>query len=134
VIDNKYVELLKHDSSISLKECIWLDAIQKRKYNRVSEEAIKILKSNKLIEGRKSNYIISLAVARKTDQVPEYTKQKGLTTVRYENMIIGFLSNMGSQGVMRNDIIKFLEDSLPASKNSEAKKKFVTNILSKLMS
>lgn len=39
---------------------------------------------------------------------------------------------MGSQGVMRNDIIKFLEDSLPASKNSEAKKKFVTNILSKL--
>ncbi|MCI1731135.1 MAG: putative DNA binding domain-containing protein [Prevotella sp.] len=132
VIDNKYVELLKHDSSISLKECIWLDAIQKRKYNRVSEEAIKILKSNKLIEGRKSNYIISLAVARKTDQVHEYTKQKGLATVRYENMIIGFLSNMGSQGVMRNDIIKFLEDSLPASKNSEAKKKFVTNILSKL--
>lgn len=50
----------------------------KRKYNRVSEEAIKILKSNKLIEGRKSNYIISLAVARKTDQVHEYTKQKGL--------------------------------------------------------
>ena len=36
------------------------------------------------------------------------------------------------QGVMRNDIIKFLEDNLPASKNSEAKKKFVTNILSKL--
>ena len=30
IIDERYVDLLKRDASLSLKECIWLDAIQKK--------------------------------------------------------------------------------------------------------
>jgi ATP-dependent DNA helicase RecG len=129
-IDDKYTELLKNDASLSLKECIWLDAIQKHK--PITDDAVKILKSKKLIEGRKPNCIISLDIARKTHQVSQYTQQKGLSTLKYSNMILEFLNNIGDKGANRIEIIDYLGESLPQNKDTAAKKKFVTNLLSKL--
>lgn len=129
-IDEKYTELLKNDVSLSLKECIWLDAIQKHKL--ITDDAVKILREKKLLEGRKPNLIISLAVARKTHQVSQYTQQKGLSTLKYTSMILEYLRNIGNEGANRSDIIDYLGDTLPQNKELISRKKYVTNLLAKL--
>lgn len=104
------------------KFALCLDSIQKHK--PITNDAIKILRDKKLIEGRKPNYIISLDIARKTHQVSLYTQQRGLFSIKY--------SNIGEKGANRMEIIDYLGESLPQNKDATAKKKFVTNLLSKL--
>ncbi|MBQ0129307.1 MAG: putative DNA binding domain-containing protein [bacterium] len=127
LIDEKYVELLKRDNTLSLKECIWLDAIQKRR--PVTDEALRILRSKRLIEGHKPNYIISQSVAQKTHQLPEYTKQKGLDKTKLTNMIQQFIENADGAGVMLNDIYEYMKDTLPSTKSPESKKKMLSYLL-----
>lgn len=130
VIDERYVDLLKRDTSLSLKECIWLDAIQKKR--PVTEDALKILKHKRLIEWHKPNYIISQAVAQKTHQVPEYTKQKGLDKNKLLNMLQQVVEDAGDSGIMLNEIYEYMQVALPSSKSVEAKKKTLTYLLSGL--
>ena len=49
MIDDKYTQLLGSGTELSLKECIWLDSIQKHK--PVTATALVHLKGRKLIEG-----------------------------------------------------------------------------------
>ena len=112
------------------KFALRLDSIQKHK--PITDDAIKILRDKKLIEGRKLNYIISLDIARKTHQISLYTQQRGLSSIKYSNMVLEFLNNIGKKGANRMEIIDYLGESLPQNKDATAKKKFVTNLLSKL--
>lgn len=130
LIDEKYVELLKRDSSLSLKECIWLDAIQKGR--PVTDEALRILKRKRLIEGYKPNYIISQSVAQKTHQLPEYTKQKGLDRAKLVNMLQQIIENAGESGILLNDIYEYMKDTLPSTKSVEAKKRTLRYLLQHL--
>lgn len=127
LIDESYVDLLKRDSTLSLKECIWLDAIQKRR--PITDDALRILKSKKLIEWHKPNYIISRAVAQKTRQVPEYTKQKGLDRNKLLNMLQQVVEDAGDDGIMLNDIYDYMQITLPSTKTMEAKKKTLSYLL-----
>ncbi|MBR6930329.1 MAG: putative DNA binding domain-containing protein [Bacteroidales bacterium] len=127
IIDERYVELLKRDASLSLKECIWLDAIQKKR--PVTEEALRILKSKKLIEWHKPNYIISQAVAQKTHQVPEYTKQKGLDKNKLLNMLQQVVEDAGDSGIMLNEIYEYMQETLSSNKTMEAKKRSLRYLL-----
>lgn len=130
VIDESYVDLLKRDTTLSLKECIWLDAIQKKR--PITDDAMRILKSKKLIEWHKPNYIIARAVAQKTHQVPEYTKQKGLDKYKLLNMLQQVVENAGEAGIMLNDIYEYMEVTLPTSKSVEAKKRTLRYLLQQL--
>lgn len=127
VIDESYVDLLKRDATLSLKECIWLDAIQKKR--PITDEALRILKSKKLIEWHKPNYIISQSVAQKTHQVPEYTKQKGLDKNKLLNMLQQCVENAGENGIMLKDIYEYMQVTLPSDKSVDAKKKTLTYLL-----
>lgn len=130
VIDERYVDLLKRDTTLTLKECIWLDAVQKKR--PITDEALKILKSRKLIEGHKPNYIISQAVAQKTHQVPEYTKQKGLDKSKLLNMLQQCVENAGDTGIMLNEIYEYMQVALPASKTTDANKRHLRYLLQSL--
>lgn len=55
MIDEKYTNLLKANNSLSLKECLWLDAVQK--HHPITKEAAKHLHEKGLIEGRAPYYI-----------------------------------------------------------------------------
>ena len=61
--------MLKENKSLSLQECIALDAIQKG--HQISEETARELLEKGLIEGEGPNYQISLGVAKMTHQLPE---------------------------------------------------------------
>ncbi len=124
------MELLKRDKTLSLKECLWLDAVQKKR--PITEDALNILRSKKLIEGRKPNFIISQVVAQKTKQVPEYTKQKGLDKKKLLAMLQQVVENAGEAGIKLNDIYDYMEVTLPVGKSMGEKKRQLRYLLNLL--
>ena len=127
MIDDKYTQLLGSGTELSLKECIWLDSIQKHK--PVTATALVHLKGRKLIEGRSPNYIISLAIAKKTKQLGEYTRMKGLEKEKFFNMIMEFVKNGSPEGVMLNQIFDYINDVLPKNKDAKSQKRFLGHLL-----
>lgn len=130
MINENYAKLLQENSTLSLKECIWLDAIQKQK--PITNEAIKLLKAKKLIEGRSPNYRISLAIAKLTRQLPKYAKVKGLDKDRLIHLVMQLLKDAGDDGVTREDVYEMLKDLLPSTKTDDQKKKLVSNLFTKM--
>lgn len=132
VIDERYAQLLASGTELSLKECIWLDAIQKHK--PITKLAIDHLRGRKLIEGKGKEVCISLGVARLTHQVPQYTKNKGLAYDTLLKLILQLAHNAGEDGFMRNDAFETVENALPNTKDRQAKQYYLGRILSKMNS
>ena len=130
MIDEKYSAILKNKDKLSLKECIWLDAIQK--HRPVTKEAIDHLRERKLIEGKGSNLSISLGVARMTRQVAHYTKNKGLAFEALKKLILQLAHNAGEDGFKRVDAFEALEQTLPSGKTNKAKQDYLGRVLSKM--
>ena len=68
-INEKYTKILKENKTLTLQECIALDAVQKG--HQINEDTAKELLDKGLIEGEYPNYQISLGVAKMTHQLPE---------------------------------------------------------------
>lgn len=130
MIDEKYSAILKSKDKLSLKECIWLDAIQK--HRPITKEAIDHLRGRKLIEGKGTNLSISLGVARMTHQVAQYTKNKGLAYEALKKLILQLAHNAGEGGFKRVDAFEALEQALPSGKTSKAKQDYLGRVLSKM--
>lgn len=128
MIDEKYTQLLRSGTELSLKECIWLDAIQKRR--SVSPTIIKYLKAHKLIEGRAPYYTISLTVARMTGQLTKYTHERGLEREKIVHMLDQFILNAGEEGVKRDAIFDYVKETLPGLLDDEHQLKQLSNYLS----
>ena len=127
MIDEKYTQLLKNDTSLSLKECLWLDAVQKGR--PVTEDAIKILRQKKLVEGSNGHFRISLKVARLTHQLGSYTKEKGLDAKELEPLVISLATKAGSDGFKRSDAFEAVSHLLPTKKTNEQKIRYVGDLL-----
>lgn len=127
MIDEKYTQLLKKDTSLSLKECLWLDAVQKGR--PVTSAAVKHLKSKKLIEGKVGHYRISLKVARLTHQLGNYTKEKGLDAKELEPLIISLARKAASEGFKRADAFEAVSHLLPTKKTPQQNMRFVGDLL-----
>ncbi len=89
MIDEKYTNLLKANNSLSLKECLWLDAVQK--HLPITKEVAKHLHEKGLIEGRAPHYTISLKVAKMTKQIGHYTKENGLAENSIQKLLLQLL-------------------------------------------
>lgn len=127
VIDERYTALLKSSNKLTLKECLWLDAVQK--HRPITKAALEVLKARKLIEGHSPNYFISLAVAKKTNQLGEYTRMKGLERDKYLSMIYEFVKNGSPEGVMLNQIFDFMNEALPKNKDPKSQKRFLGHLV-----
>lgn len=126
MIDDKYTDLLKRETSLTLKECIWLDAVQK--HRAITKEAAKHLLGRGLIEGRAPHFTISLSVAKMTKQVGQYTKERGLTSKTIEKLILQLAMNAGDTGFKRVDAFEALQNVLPAGYSKEEKLRKIGNI------
>lgn len=132
VIDEKYTDLLKRETSLTLKECVWLDAVQKGK--PITKDALKFLKDKGLVEGRMPNIYISLGVAKMTRQLGAYTKAKGLEYEVLVKMTLQMAKDAGKDGFKRADLFVALEHSLPSTKDTNSKKRYLGHLLDKLRS
>lgn len=126
-INEKYTQLLRNNDTLSLEDCILLDAVQKG--HRIPEEQVQSLLSRGLLEGTTSEYGISLQLAQKTKQLPEYTRNKGLEKAKLQQMIVQFLQNAGQSGAKRDAIFAYLKDVLPQTKTHSQQERMVGRLL-----
>lgn len=80
---------MKTDNTLSLWDCISLDAVQKGRF--IHEDVAKDLLNRGLIEGDAPNYTISLGVAKATRQLQGYTKQKDLIKTKLNRWFCNIL-------------------------------------------
>lgn len=126
-IDERYTNMLKNNDTLTLWDCISLDAIQKG--HRIDETVAQDMIQRGLIEGEAPNYTISLSVAKASKQLPEYTKVKGLGKAKLKQMIIQLLENAGSDGARREIIYNYLREVLPSNKTQEQQLRYLGRLL-----
>lgn len=119
--------MLKTNNTLSLWDCISLDAVQKDR--TIHEDVAKDLLKRGLIEGEAPHYSISLSVAKNTHQLPYYTKTRGLDKEKLRQMVLQYLSNAGEEGAKRDSIYEYLKDVLPQNKTEEQKLRTLGDLL-----
>ena len=129
-INEKYTQLLKHNETLSLEDCILLDAVQKG--HRIPEEHAVDLLNRGLLEGDPSEYGISLDIAKKTKQLPDYTRNRGLAKEKMMQMILQYLQNAGTIGAKRDSIYEYIKDVMPQMKTHEQKLRMLGDMLNAL--
>ena len=126
-INKRYTDLLKTNDTLSLWDCISLDAVQKGR--TIHEEVAHDLLKRGLIEGEAPHYSISLSIAKNTHQLPSYTKTKGLDKERLRQMVLQYLGNAGDEGAKRDSIYEYLKDVLPQNKTEEQQLRLLGDLL-----
>ena len=129
-INEKYTKLLKENKDLSFEDCLLLDAVQKG--HKLSEIDAQNLLSRGLIEEQGDTLYISLDVARKTKQIPEYTKMKGLEKQKQIQMVLQYLKNAGENGAKREGIYEYLKDVLPQNKTREQQIRILGDLLNSM--
>ena len=129
-INKHYTNLLKTNDSLTLWDCISLDAVQKGR--TIHEDVAQNLLNRGLIEGEAPNYTISLGIAKATNQLQGYTKQKGLDKEKMKQMILQYLKNAGTDGAKRDSIYEYIKDVMPQVKTHEQQLRLLGDILSAL--
>ena len=129
-INKQYTNLLKTNDSLTLWDCISLDAVQKGR--TIHEDVAQNLLNRGLIEGEAPNYTISLGIAKATRQLQGYTKQKGLDKEKIKQMILQYLKNAGTDGAKRDSIYEYIKDVMPQVKTHEQQLRLLGDILSAL--
>jgi ATP-dependent DNA helicase RecG len=128
ILDMEYARMLAKNKELTLEEIIMLDKVQKKKELTQFEE--KLLKSKKLIEGRKPNYFIGLKVAQKTNQKAAYSKNKGFYKTYYLDLIVKAIKE--HKELNRSEVDELLWSKLPDWMSDTQKKTKVGNLLSEL--
>lgn len=126
-IDERYTNMLKNNDSLTLWDCISLDAIQKG--HRIDETVAQDMIQRGLIEGEAPNYTISLGVAKASRQLPQYTKVRGLERDKIKHMILQFIQNAGADGAKRDAILEYLQGTLPGRNTRGQNSDLIRNIL-----
>lgn len=129
-INKQYTNLLKNNDSLTLWDCISLDAVQKGR--TIHEDVAQDLLNRGLIEGGAPNYTISLGIAKATRQLQGYTRQKGLDKEKIKQMILQYLKNAGTDGAKRDSIYEYVKDVMPQVKTHEQQLRLLGDILSAL--
>lgn len=128
-IDEKYSKLLiEKKDNLLLTEVVLLDKIQKGQ--SISDDAAKLLKKSRLIEGRKPNYFISSEIAAITNQKASYTKSKGLNKEILKSFILQHIDNHGY--ATREEIDELLLNKLPEYMDDKQRKKKIHNIMQEM--
>ena len=124
-IDENYTRLLIERKDLSLDRVVLLDKVQKKQY--IPDQAVKLLKKEKLIEGRKPNYFVAASVAEITDDKANYIKNKAFDKLCYKDLVIKFIKKYGRAS--RSDIDDLIIGKLSDALNETQKRNKIRNML-----
>jgi len=124
-IDENYSKLLIERKDLQLDRVVLLDKVQKKQ--NITDEAAKILRDEKLIEGRKPNYFVSASVAAATDDKASYIKNIAFDKAYYKDMILKFLKKYNKAS--RGDIDNLIMDKLSNTLDEKKKRNKIRNLL-----
>ncbi len=128
VIDENYSLLLLENSDIDLTTTVLLDKVQKGK--PITDDAIKMLRKAKLIEGRKPHLYVSKQIAKATNKQIEYTLKKGFNDAECQEWILKALND--HKVLSRKQINELLWNKLPIDYTEDQKVRKIGNLLTKL--
>ena len=128
IIDENYTKLLIKNTQLDIKTVMYLDKVQKKEI--LSENENKILKKQKLIEGRYPNVFVSSKVAIATGEKATYIKNRAFDKNFYKQLIIDFIKQYSVAS--RKDIDELLMDKLPNILDENQKRKKISNLLSEM--
>ena len=128
VIDENYSLLLLEHADIDLTTAVLLDRVQKGR--PISDSAIKKLRKEGLIEGRKPHLYVSKQIAKATSKEIEYTLKKGFDDAECQEWIVKALKD--HKVLSRKQINELLWGKLPIDYSDEQKNIKVKNLLAKL--
>ena len=131
VINEKYVRLLKQDPNLTLSHIIALDKVQKQL--PITDTEAKLLKSRKLIDGRKGKYFLSEVVASETGDLAEYVQNKAFNRKYYTDLAYELIKKQNSKGTSRREIESLLLPKLSKVLNDEQKQNYVRNLLHQMV-
>lgn len=128
VLDLDYSLMLIKHTDLDLETVILLDRVQKHK--PISAEAVKMLRSKQLVEGRKNALIVAKSIAQATEQEAEYSKAKGFSKEFCCNLILKALEE--HEGLPKFKINQLLFEYLPQHLTEEQKDWKVSRLLTTL--
>jgi len=128
VIDENYSLMLLENTNIDLTTAVLLDKVQKGK--PISENAVKMLRKEKLIEGRKPHLYVSKFIAKATDKQVEYTLKKGFNDAECQEWILKALND--HKVLSRKQINELLWNKLPIDFTDDQRVRKIGNLLTKL--
>lgn len=128
IVDPAYSRVLIQKTDLPLSEILALDRVQKKL--SVSDDMIKRLRRDKLIEGRKPNLYVSASIAKVTASKADYIRTRAQDDDYYCKLIVDYLKKFG--GASRDEIDKLLLPKLSDGLNNEQKRKKIANLLTNL--
>lgn len=124
-IDENYTKLLIERKDLKLDRVVLLDKVQKKQ--NITDEAARLLKKEKLIEGRKPNYFVAASVAEITDNKATYIKNRAFDKIYYKDLIIKYIKKYTKAS--REDIDSLIMDKLSNTLSEKQKRTKIRNLL-----
>ena len=131
VINEKYVKLLKEDENLTLAHIIALDKVQKQQ--PIDDKMAKLLKSRKLIDGRKGNYFLSETASAQVEEMVEYVQNKAFNKKYYVDLSYELIKKQNAKGTTRREIDSLIIPKLSKVLNDNQKRNFVRNMLHQMV-
>ena len=128
VLDENYTKTLINNTSLDLKTVIYLDKVQKKE--KLTKDEFKILKAQKLIEGRYPNLFVAAKIAAVTGDKASYIKNRAFDKEHYKKMIIAFIKEYRAASLQ--DINNLIIDKLSDALDEKQKRNKITNLLSEM--
>lgn len=128
VVDPAYSRILIQKTDLPLDEILALDRVQKRL--SVSDDMIKRLRRDKLIEGRKPNFYVSASIAKVTASKADYIRTRAQDDDYYCKLVVDYLKKFG--GASRDEIDKLLLPKLSDGLTDGQRHKKVGYLLTRL--
>lgn len=128
VLDMNYARKLVQMPELTLREIMLLDKVQKTK--TLTSDELQLLKSKKLVEGKRPNLHISSKVAKQTGLKDDYMKLRGIDDDYCQKIIVDYLKKFKSG--KRADFEGAILDKLSDTLDIEQKKNKVKNNLQTL--
>lgn len=131
VIDRGFVDILSANPRLSFSDIVLLDKVQKGK--PISTDDARHLKLKGFIEGRRPNYVLSIALASSTNDSRIKSKtviRKGFDDQYYQDLIVQYIHEYGF--ATKSDLRTLLSEKLPDTLNDEQKDNKVGYLIRKL--
>ena len=122
--------MLIQKTELTLNEIVGLDRVQK--HLPLTEEMIKHLRQQQLIEGRKPNFHVSASIADATAAQVDYLHYRGQDNAYYQKLIADYIEEFSS--ATRKDIDKLLFNKLSDALTTDQKENKIGYLLTSMKS
>ena len=130
ILDDSYTYMLFEHPELDLETVFLLDQVQKGHGQKLSKNAISLLRKHNLIEGRANSLYLSAEVAKTIDEEAAYIKNKAFDDQYYKDLIVKYLNRYHS--ATKIQLRNLLLDKLPDSLSDNQKERKLGNLLTSL--